>query len=814
MTGKGATVSGVTVARIDPAELLQRLLRGRTEADGPLVHVERVPARPGETAEWPGWVPPPLLPVLRARGIAAPWRHQVEAAELARAGEHVILATGTASGKSLAYLLPVLARLAADPRATALYLSPTKALAADQLRSIAELAVTLPGVRVSAYDGDTPQDEREWVRAHARLILTNPDILHRSMLPRHGQWSSFLRRLSFVVVDECHVYRGVFGSHVAQVIRRLRRVVDRYRAGVPVFVLASATTGDPATTASRLTGLPMRAVTADASPRGGVTFALWEPPLLISGGSSSGSAAVDVGGEAVRLDAAPIRRSALNETADLLADAVVHGVRTLAFVRSRRGVEVVAAAARRSLAESVPELAGRVAAYRAGYLREERRELERSLLDGTLVGLAATNALELGIDVAGLDAVLLSGYPGTIASMWQQAGRAGRSGSEALCVLVARDDPLDTYLVHHPQALFGRGVEATVLDPANPYVLAPHLCCAASELPLTEDDLDLFGGEAVRPVLDALVDAGALRKRPTGWYWAAEGRPDIDLRGTGGAPVSVIEAATGRLLGTVDAAASHVQVHDGAVYVHQGVSYVVDHLDLADTSALVHADEPDYTTHARDVTSLDVLSVRSYVDAGPVGLFLGEVEVTNQVVSYQRRRLGSREVLDTVPLNLPPRHLRTVAVWWTISPEALNGSGVAWPDVPGALHAAEHASIGLLPLVATCDRWDIGGISTAMHPDTGTPTVFVYDGHQGGAGFAERAYATAVEWLTATRGAIADCVCEAGCPSCVHSPKCGNGNDPLDKAGAVAALDAVLAALSVAPGPRATGQNPVAIAGR
>ena len=707
----------------------------------------------------------------------------MQAADLVRAGEHVIISTGTASGKSLAYLLPVLSHLLDQPRATALYLSPTKALAADQLRSVTGLGLT--EVRASGYDGDTPTAEREWARAHARLILTNPDMLHRSILPRHAEWTTFLRRLSFVVIDECHVYRGVFGSHVAQVIRRLRRVLARYAAQPPVFVLASATSGDPAASATRLTGLPVRAVTEDTSPRGGVTFGLWEPPLL-------------PGVAVATNDAAPIRRSALLETADLLADAVTHGVRTLAFVRSRRGAEVVATSARRSLTESVPELANRVAAYRAGYLREERRELERALLDGTLLGLAATNALELGIDVAGLDAVVLCGYPGTLASMWQQAGRAGRSGSDALCVLVARDDPLDTYLVHHPDALFGRGVETTVLDPANPYVLAPHLCCAASELPLVEDDLPMFGGEPVRAVLDALVTAGSLRRRPTGWYWAAKGRPDVDLRGTGGTPVSVVESVTGRLLGTVDAGASHVQVHEGAVYLHQGVSYVVDRLDLDDACAMVHAEEPDWTTHPRDVTGLDVLAVRSYVDAGPVGLFLGDVEVTNQVVGYQRRRLRSREIIDSRPLDLPPRQLRTVAVWWTVSPQALEAAGVAWPDVPGALHAAEHASIGLLPLVATCDRWDIGGLSTAMHPDTSTPTVFVYDGHQGGAGFAERAFAAAAEWLRATRAAIAECVCESGCPSCVQSPKCGNGNDPLDKVAAVVTLDVVLAALAKA----------------
>jgi DEAD/DEAH box helicase domain-containing protein len=778
-----------------------------------------MPARVGVSAPWPQWVPEPLHTALTSRGIEALWRHQVEVGELVRSGQHVIISTATASGKSLAYLLPVLSHLLEQPRATALYLSPTKALAADQLRSVSDLGLT--DVRASGYDGDTPHAERDWVRSHGRLVLTNPDMLHRSILPRHEQWSSFLRRLSFVIIDESHVYRGVFGSHMAQVIRRLRRVLARYGVRTPIFVLASATAGDPATSATRLTGLPVRAVTEDASPRGGVTFGLWEPPLLPGVGSADDSRPGDGadsrpgdGAYSRPGDGAPVRRSALTETADLLADAVAHGVQTLAFVRSRRGAEVVAASARRSLSESVPELADRVAAYRAGYLREERRRLERDLLDGSLLGLAATNALELGIDVAGLDAVILSGYPGTVASLWQQSGRAGRTGSDALCVLVARDDPLDTYLVHHPDALFDRAVETTVLDPSNPYVLAPHLCCAAAELPLTESDLPLFGGDAVRPVLDALVAAGSLRRRPTGWYWAVDGRPDIDLRGTGGNPVAVVETSTGQLLGTVDAGAAHVQVHEGAVYLHQGTSYVVDRLDLVDASALVHAEEPDWTTHPRDVTGLDVLAVRSYVDAGPVGLFLGDVDVTNQVVSYQRRRLGSREVIDTRPLDLPVRQLRTVAVWWTVSPRALDAAGVTWPDVPGALHAAEHAAIGLLPLVATCDRWDIGGLSTAVHPDTGTPAVFVYDGHQGGAGFAERAFHTALRWLDATRTAIAECGCESGCPSCVHSPKCGNGNEPLHKPGAIAVLDVVLAALAgrtrvtpgVVPAPRdATG---------
>ncbi len=845
----------MTAVLPEPAELLHRLLAGRgagggadgaaggTDKPGPVTHVERVPARAGTTVDWPDWTPDVLREALGQRGIQAPWRHQIEAAELVRSGHSVVISTGTASGKSLAYQLPVLARLLTDRKATALYLAPTKALAADQARSLSQLA--LPEVRPAVLDGDTPTEERDWIRRYARLVLTNPDMIHHGMLPRHSSWAAFYRRLAFVVVDECHTYRGVFGSHVAHVLRRLRRVSARYGTS-PVFVLASATASEPASSASRLTGVPVEAVTEDASPRAGVTFALWEPPLLPIRGEGA------VRGER----GAPVRKSSLRETSDLLADLVASGVRTLAFVRSRRAAEITATMARRALAEAAepdagwgppglatgsgaagsgafggrpvgggpaglapggsdaagPNLAGggpagagaglsgsglaglvdKIAAYRGGYLREERRELERAFLSGALLGLASTNALELGVDVAGLDAVVLAGYPGTLASLWQQAGRAGRAGREALCVLVARDDPLDTYLVHHPSAIFSRPVEAAVLDPTNPYVLAPHLCCAANELPLTEADLPMFGGGAARAAVDALVAAGALRHRPTGWYWTSRGRPDVDLRGSGGEPIAVVESQTGRLLGTVDAGSAHAQVHQGAVYLHQGRSYVVDSLDLDDGVALVHPEEPDWTTHARDVNDLEVVAVRSRVEAGPVVLQLGDVDVTSQVVAYQRRRFASGEVIDEHPLDLPVRQLRTVAVWYTLDPEAI---GLDEADLPGALHAAEHAAIGLLPLVATCDRWDIGGLSTALHPDTGLPTVFVYDGHPGGAGFAERGFAAATTWLRATRDAIADCGCEAGCPSCVQSPKCGNGNDPLHKPGAVRVLDAVLNAL-------------------
>ncbi len=776
MTGEGGEVAdGGGRGQV----LLRRLLAGIAVAQSPVRHVTTIPARTARTAPWPPWVPDRLREPFTAAGVAAPWAHQVEAADLARAGRHVVVATGTASGKSLAYQLPVLTELLADQQATALYLAPTKALAADQIRAVTDLG--LAEIRVAGYDGDTPMAERDWVRSHARWVFTNPDMLHHGLLARHDRWARLLRRLRFVVIDECHAYRGVFGSHVALLLRRLRRVAARYGAN-PVFVLASATVADPAASAARLTGLDPVAVTEDGSPRGQRTIALWEPPLLD-----------ELTGE----NGAPVRRSAGAEAARLLADLVVEGARTLVFVRSRRAAELTALAAQRALSSAAAvELAPRIAAYRAGYLPEERRALETALDSGELLGVASTNALELGVDIAGLDAVVLAGYPGTRASFWQQAGRAGRAGSGALVVFVARDDPLDTYLVHHGAALLGAAVEATVLDPTNPYVLGPQLACAAAELPLTEACVDALGGEVARSVLADLVADGTLRRRPGGWFWAgARRRPhsEVDIRGSGGHQVAVVEAGTGRLLGTVETGSACTAVHPGAVYLHRGESFVVDTLDLGTGVALVHPEEPEWHTSARSSTDIGVVSVLSARRSGGVSVALGEVEVTTQVVGYLRR-LPSGAVLDTVPLELPPSTLRTRAVWFTVAEAVLDAAGLAPAAWPGALHAAEHAAIGLLPLVATCDRWDIGGVSTARHPDTGEPTVFVHDGHPGGAGFADRAHAALRPWLSATRDAIAACECPAGCPSCVQSPKCGNGNEPLDKAGAITVLDAVLAA--------------------
>ncbi|GAB4008526.1 DEAD/DEAH box helicase [Nocardioides ultimimeridianus] len=767
-----------TTAGTDPAAVLERLMSAPGRADR-LTHLETLPARAAVMEAWPSWADPEVLAGYRRRGVEQPWRHQVVAAEAARRGEHVVLATGTASGKSLAYLLPALTaiREARGPRgqrgASVLYLAPTKALAQDQRSAIEGLGLD---VRVATHDGDSTPEQREWTRDHAEYVLSNPDMLHRSLLPAHARWARFFGSLRFVVIDECHHYRGVFGAHVAQIVRRLRRVCAAYGAE-PVFVLASATVAEPEVAAARLTGLPVTAVTDDCSPRGATAIALWEPPLTEHTGEQG----------------APVRRPATSETAELLTDLVLNDVRTLAFVRSRRGVETVAMRASEWLAEVDPELRDRVAAYRGGYLPEERRALEADLRAGRLLGMAATNALELGIDVHGLDAVVVAGYPGTRGAFWQQVGRAGRSGGAALGMLVARDDPLDTYLVHHPEALLGAPVEGTVFDTDNPYVLGPHLCAAAQELPLRPDELAIFGPRT-REVLGGLVEVGLLRRRAAGWFWTDSRRAaDLaDIRSTGGTAVQLIEGGSGRVVGTVDGGRAHSVAHEGAVYLHRGETWLVESLDLEEHVAVMQLSLVDYSTTAREITDIAIVSESASERWGECRLSTGTVDVTSRVTSYLRRRAVSGEVIDETPLHLPERTLRTTAVWWTVPPAVVEATGIDPADLPGAAHAAEHCSIGLLPLFATCDRWDIGGVSTALHPDTGQLTVFVHDGHPGGAGFAARGYRTARTWLTATRDAIAACECDAGCPSCIQSPKCGNGNDPLDKRGAVLLLDALL----------------------
>ncbi|HET7072904.1 MAG TPA: DEAD/DEAH box helicase [Mycobacterium sp.] len=765
------------------SDLLAVALAGTAAGEHPLRHVAELPARSGRPHDWPQWAEPDVVGAFAERGISAPWSHQFEAAELAHTGRHVVVSTGTASGKSLAYQLPVLNALATDPRARVLYLSPTKALGHDQLRAAYALTAAIPrlhDVAPTAYDGDSPAEVRRFARERSRWLFSNPDMIHLSILRNHARWAVLLRGLRYVVVDECHYYRGVFGSNVAMVLRRLLRLCARYSARpdlAPTVIFASATTDSPGATAAALIGLPVEEVTEDGSPQGARTVALWEPALR-----------TDLTGE----NGAPVRRSAGAEAARVMADLIAEGAQTLTFVRSRRAAELTALGAQARLDDIAPELSPTVASYRAGYLAEDRAGLERALAEGRLRGLATTNALELGVDIAGLDAVVLAGFPGTVASFWQQAGRSGRRGQGALVVLIARDDPLDTYLVHNPAALLEKPVERVVIDPVNPYILGPQLLCAATELPLDEIEVREFGATEVA---QGLIDDGLLRRR-NGKYFPAPGiQPHgaVDIRGSAGGQIVIVEADTGRLLGSVGVGQAPATVHPGAVYLHRGDTYVVDSLDFEDGIAFVHAEDPGYATFARELTDIVVTGSGERLRFGPVTLGLVPVTVTHQVVGYLRRRL-SGEVLDFVEVDMPQQTLATAAAMYTITPDALLHNGIEVPRIPGSLHAAEHAAIGLLPLVASCDRGDIGGMSTAIGPD-GLPSVFVYDGYPGGAGFAERGFRQARTWLGATAAAIDACECPSGCPSCVQSPKCGNGNDPLDKAGAVLVLRLVLAEL-------------------
>jgi len=720
-------------------------------------HVLQMPARSGRTVDWPEWVPAAAVERWRARGIQQPWEHQVLAAQAAVSGSHVAIATGTASGKSLAFAMPIVASIVegggsvlSDP--CALYLAPTKALANDQWRAWEEAA--LPGVRPAVVDGDTNTDDRAWARRHANVVLTNPDMLHYSILPGHERWSRLFRNLRYVVVDEAHAYRGVFGAHVSLVLRRLIRIAEHYGSS-PVVIAASATSGAPERSAERLIGAPAVGITEDCSPSPERSVVLWQSPN----------------------DDEP--SSAARDAAALTGIAVEHGCQVLTFLRSRRAVEYVASLVRdNSNGAALGE--DSVAAYRGGYLAEERRDLEAGLRSGRLRALASTNALELGIDVAGMDAVITAGWPGTRSSLWQQFGRAGRGESAALAAFIAREDPLDTYLVEHPDAITAQPFEETVFDPSNPHVLLPHLAAAASELPITEDE-HVFPDNTSH-VLEELVERGLLRKRPTGWYWTSRERPHdmTDLRGSG-ETVRIVEEGTGRLLGTVDAASAHRHVHPGAVYVHQGVSHTIRSLDLDDAVAIAVQEEVDYTTFARDISDIRIRSITRTWSGMGTTMFTGEVEVMSRTVAYEIRALDGT-LIGLRDLDLPERLLTTQAVWWTIDDPTVERAGI--DDLPGAVHAAEHAAIGLLPLFASCDRWDIGGVSTIRHPDTGLATIFIYDGLPGGAGFTARGAEIAGLWLGATADAVSSCNCRDGCPSCVQSPKCGNGNDPLSKGGA------------------------------
>jgi DEAD/DEAH box helicase domain-containing protein len=722
------------------------------------------PARQGRRAPFPRDLHPRLRSALRAQGIEGLYAHQLAAWQAARSGRHVIITTGTASGKSLAFNLPILDTLLRQPHARALYLYPTKALAQDQARALAALG--LPELRPAIYDGDTPAAHRRLARRRANALLSNPDMLHVGILPHHDRWADVLHNLRYVVVDEAHVYRGVFGSHVANVLRRLRRLA-RLHGARPQFLLASATIANPGELARALAGLEAVVVDEDAAPRAERVIVLWNPALVDE----------ELG----------LRASPLSDAARLLAELVEGGLRSLCFAKSRRAAELIHRLALERLGRSYE---GKLSPYRAGYTPEQRRDIERRLVAGELLAVTATDALELGIDVGLLDCVLSVGFPGTVASLRQQWGRAGRRG-RGLAVLVAGEDALDQYFMREPESLLGRRVEAAMLDPDNPRVLDGHLLCAAFEAPLGTEDGETLGEAAMARA----AQLPELRRTRAGFVWAGRDYPAarLPLRSTSAQAVLVVEEGTGTILGTVELERAFSTVHEGAIYLHLGEPYLVRSLDLEGRAALVAPFSGDWYTQAKRETGLLVEEVAAEREILGVRLLFGRVTVTEQVVAYQRRAVGSGAILDLVPLEAPPTTFDTEAVWF------LPGSALLEPlkDLPSllaALHAAEHALIALLPLWAMCDRWDIGGLSTSHHLQTGCPSVFIYDGHPGGVGIAERGYQAFAGWVADAARLLAGCPCSAGCPSCVQSPKCGNLNDMLDKGGALRLLDGMLAA--------------------
>src|SRR5215213_6208168 len=728
-----------------------------------LAHVAVEPPRAGTAESFPDDLDPRVASALVGQGITALYRHQAEAWEALQAGGNAIVTTSTASGKSLAFNLPVLDLLAREPKSRALYLYPTKALAQDQARALSAFGVK--GVKPAIYDGDTESERRWQIRKWANVILTNPDMLHVGVLPHHDRWGDVLANLRYVVVDEAHVYRGVFGSHVANVLRRLRRLARAY-GSEPQFVLASATIANPAALAESLLGVPATVVDSDAAPRAERTVALWNPELIDP----------ELG----------VRASALGDASRLLAGFTSRGLRTICFAKSRKAVELIH---RFTIDRVDAETAKRLAPYRAGYTPSQRREIEQRLMAGELLGVSATDALELGIDIGSLDCAISVGFPGTVSSLRQQWGRAGRRGP-GLAVLVASEDALDQFFMREPETLLARTVEAAILDHANPRVLDGHVLSAAFEGPIDERDSETLGPEA----LERAAVLPELKRTGAGWVWAGKDYPAarVLLRSGEIDSFTVVDAEVGTVLGVVERSRAYSTIHDGAVYLHLGEQHLVKRLDVDARAALVSPVRVDWYTQPKKETSTEIVEpLRSESRLG-LELFFGCVSVTERVVAYQRKSISGGDTLETIPLDLPETSFETEAVWFCPTPSQLAGLE-EMPKLLSSLHAAEHSLIALLPLWAMCDRWDIGGLSTNIHPQTGLPTIFVYDGHAGGVGITERGFERFEGWVEDTAKMLAGCPCSEGCPSCVQSPKCGNLNDYLDKEGALTLLRRLLA---------------------
>jgi DEAD/DEAH box helicase domain-containing protein len=728
-----------------------------------------LPGRPGRPAQMPAALHLQLVDALGAQGITRLWTHQAECWQAYERDEHFMVTTGTASGKSLCFNLPVLDALLRNPHARAIYLYPTKALAQDQLRRLRLLAGR--HVDVATYDGDTPSAARAVAREKARVLLTNPDMLHLSMLPHHELWGDFFFNLRYVVIDEAHTYRGVFGSNVANVLRRLRRVASLYGAE-PHFILASATIRNAREHAGQLCGLAVTHISGDGAPVGPRKVVFWEPPLVE--------------------EQSNLRRSTTGEAAGLLAELVRKGIRSICFTKSRRTAELIYQQTADRLKETDPHLAGKLSPYRAGYTPEQRRNIEKLLFGGELLAVVSTSALELGIDIGALDAAVTVGYPGTMASLWQQWGRAGRGKGESLAVFIAGNDALEQFFVKHPSELLEREVEAATVDFSNPFLHLPHLAAAAYESPLLADDARFFGPRLAEALKRGVAE-GLLRHQSDAWFSRDSEFPagKIGLRSTAGGQYTVVEEETGDIVGTEGAETAFSALHPGAVYLHMGDTYLVERLDLEGRMALVRPFFDAYHTYPKREADTRIIRETLATSLGAVPLHLGEIAVSTRVVAFQKRRLGNEEVLGTEELDLPTQEFGTEAMWFTI-PAEMFSSESDLVRLPGAIHAVEHALIALLPLYAMCDRWDIGGLSTPIHGQTEQPTIFVYDGHAGGVGISRQGFERFAEWVRDARDLVRDCPCESGCPSCIQSPKCGNWNEPLDKEAALRLLNAIV----------------------
>jgi DEAD/DEAH box helicase domain-containing protein len=746
----------------------------RPNYDGQIAHIEHIRPLEADYGRLEEALTAPLAECLEDNGLLPLYSHQARAINSARNGQNVMVATSSASGKTLCYNVPVLQTLLTEPGSRALYLFPTKALAQDQLRGLRQIfGPVLKGDEIDTFNGDTPPSERAAIRRRARIVLTNPDMLHLGILPNHQSWTGLLKHLRYVVVDEAHSYRGVFGSHVATVLRRLKRLCRIYGSS-PQFIVCSATVANPSEHAGRLVGLPFTVVEADGSPSGGKDFVFWNPPII----------------DEVR----GMRGSANSESSALFSQLVSRDIRTLDFTRSRRLTEIIYKYTRQRLLEENPEQAGRIKPYRAGYLARDRRRIEGELFGGQLTGVVATTALELGIDIGDLEATILTGYPGSIASVWQQAGRSGRAGGRSLSFLIAQDNPLDQYFMRHPEYFFGENYENALINPDNPYILRGHLLAAAWELPLADGDEDYFGpGFAA---MTAELEGQGLLKRRRGRLYISPRinypAGEVNIRAASGESFALIDSESGALLETVETSHAFFQLHAGAIYLHQGESYLVTELDLASRTAYARPTRASYYTVAKDLTDIRVKKVLKSKRCRQTNVHLGEVEVTVSVNGFKKKAHFTEEVIGEEPLDLPPQRFVSVALWFDIPAGLLDGLEKKRLEAAGGLHAAEHAAIAILPLFALCDRNDIGGVSTARHPDTDRAGIFIYDAYPGGVGIAERGFELVEKLWRTTLQAIAECPCQEGCPSCIQSPKCGNNNKPLDKKAARVILKGLL----------------------